>query len=159
MFDRILVALDGSPLHVPVLEKAAQLAGICQAELHVISVNDPVFRHPLVMMAPAGEYFDGIAQETHEVLERAETLLSSWGLSATMHPAHGQAAEEIACLANSLKADLIVIGHRYLSWLDHLFEHSVGWDLLGKAPCSVMVVLRRGSPPPGPSALASLPTT
>jgi nucleotide-binding universal stress UspA family protein len=156
MFDRILVAIDGTPQHREVLEKTVQLAGLCQADVHVISVNDPIFRHPLAMVAPAGEYFDEIAHETHEVLAEAQGLLSGHGLRCTIHPAHGRAAEEIASLANSLKVDLIVIGHRYLSWLDHLFEHSVGWDLLGKAPCSVLVVLRRGTNQLAPPALASL---
>jgi len=145
MINTLLVAIDATPQHAQVLREAAELATQCHARLHVIAVNDPVSRNGLVMFEPVGDYLDDIAREAHEVLAEAPAVLAQYGLECVTHSAHGKAAEEIALLAQRLEVDLILIGHRHLSWLDRLFTHSIGGDLLSKAPCNVMVILHEGA--------------
>jgi nucleotide-binding universal stress UspA family protein len=142
MFDKILVAIDASPQRDYVLEQAAQLALRCKAELHVISVTDPVSRSGLALVEPVGEYFDDIERDARDVLAHARKVLFERGLACTVHGARGVASEEIARKAQELGVGLVMIGHRYLGWLDRLVSHSVGWDLVAQAPCSVLVVLQ-----------------
>lgn len=137
----LLAAIDQSPQHRQVLDKAAEIAAYTGAELHVVSVNDLGRHHEVGFAAPTAEMIAAIDGEVRAGLAEASAYLAHRGVACRTHAPYGATAEQISLLAKRLRADGIIIGHRHLSWLGRLVEGSVGSDLLARAPCNVLIVV------------------
>ena len=140
MIRTILAAVDCSQQQRTVLDYTAWLAVQLDARTHVVSVARPDSGWTAALSGQFGAVSQAVEIETRTALEQACASLSEKGVPCTTHAAVGSVAQEIARLAEELSADLIVIGHRELSWLDKLVDSSVGQDLLTRAPCNVLVV-------------------
>ncbi|WP_235994101.1 universal stress protein [Paraburkholderia solitsugae] len=109
-FNRILLCYDATPEGRLALRFGAALAQQLQAETHLLSIFDYTYW---------SSGFDVLSSMKFEVDEQAaqETLregidwLRAWGVTATGHYSVGNAIDQISRLADSLKVDLIVIGH------------------------------------------------
>jgi hypothetical protein len=55
----------------------------------------------------------------------------------------GVPCEEIAAVAKELKTDLIVISTHHYHWFDHLMNGSDAERIVRRAPCPILVFLRR----------------
>jgi len=143
MLDIILVAVDASSHQQTVLDQAAELAILSGAQIHVVSVADAVGRGITAIHATSSGLFKNVEREVGEVLREACRRLSDQGVSCQTHAVNGLVSEQIVNLARDVKANLIIVGHRHLTWIQRLFENSVGHDLLTNAPCNVLVVLGR----------------
>jgi nucleotide-binding universal stress UspA family protein len=142
MFKTILAAIDASEQRHAVIAQAADIASRFGSVLHVVSVCD-LGQHPQLLVAdPIPETFTVLQTDVRELLREATRQLEEAGLSCWTHAPDGSAAEQILQLAGRIHSDLIVIGHRQLSWLRRLVEKSVGRDLVAEAPCSIMIVLQ-----------------
>jgi nucleotide-binding universal stress UspA family protein len=75
-----------------------------------------------------------------EELSHAAAFLSEQGVQAEYTLAIGDPATEILELAESRKADLIVIGTREASLLERLLDPSVSGAVNRRAHCDVLVV-------------------
>jgi nucleotide-binding universal stress UspA family protein len=110
--ERILIATDGSPASVEAVHFGLELAadeGAAVVFVHVV---------PALDVLPTGAYVVGAAVR-HEplpadyaTLEEAELLAAEHGVEATGKLLRGNAADEIVAYADSLGADMIVIGSR-----------------------------------------------
>lgn len=146
MIKTILVAIDASSQRHAVLDQAAVIASRFGADLHVISVRDLTQHWELSVADPVvPEIFTALETEFDRILEDATHQLEQAELTCRTHAPDGAAAEQIALLAKRIEADLIVIGHRQLSWLRRLVENSVGLDLIAEAPCNMMIVVEHHS--------------
>ncbi|WP_040567145.1 universal stress protein [Magnetospirillum molischianum] len=139
----VLIAVDSSPQQQAVIAAAAEFATECSSDLHVVSVNDPARHWELGIADPTTAPFDVLDHDVIATLEAAVRQLAERGLPCHTHARTGLPAEEIARLAVEISADLIVIGHRHLSWVGRLIDRSVGRDLLDRAPCNVLIVSER----------------
>lgn len=144
MFGIILAAIDASGQRQAVLDQSIQIAVRFGAVLHVVSVNDPGQHAELRAPDPIPEVFARIEKEIVVLLATAQAEAEGAGVVCHTHAPGGGAAEQIIGLARKLDCDLIVIGHRQLSWFGRLMENSVGRDVIAEAPCSVMIVAGRG---------------
>lgn len=138
----ILAAVDDSPEHVEVLETTARMAAQFHAVVHVVSVAGMEGAWRAMLGEGFGEVNLHLEDTARQTLKRACVELAALGVECITHAALGPVSQEIAALARELGADLIVIGHRNMSWLDKLVEGSVGHSLLSYAPCSVLVVIK-----------------
>jgi nucleotide-binding universal stress UspA family protein len=143
MHDIILVAIDSSSNQHAVLNQAAELAILSGAKIHVVSVADITGRGLMATHATSSGLFNTVEREVEEVLREACRMLSDRGVFCQTHALNGLATEQIVNLASELKAHLIIVGHRHLTWIQRLFENSVGRDLLATSPCNVLVVMGR----------------
>lgn len=136
-FERILLCYDGTPEGRRALRCGAMLARQLQTETHLLSILD---------VTGWSNGFDVLSSMKFEVDEQAarETLqdgidqLRAWDVTVTGHSIVGNAVDHIAGLANSLRVDLIVIGHhphgffaRWLSGENHA-------SLLDRVSCDVL---------------------
>jgi nucleotide-binding universal stress UspA family protein len=156
MFQKILVAMDQSPLSQSVFEKAVDLAKTNQASLmllHVLSSNNEFFPMP---MYPG---IDGIYPLAHDAIIRtsqaeyslaedigleflqshARTAIAQ-GISTEVTQTIGDAGATICAIANTWTADLIVMGRRGRTGLAEFVLGSVSNYVLHHAPCSALVV-------------------
>ncbi len=139
MFRKILVGLDGSEAARHALERALDLAALCQAEVHLLSVEE----HLPAYAATVGEameeerfehnYFRRIQ---HEARQRG----AERGIRVTSEILPGHAAQVLARRAAEDDFDLVVLGHTGHSRLHNLFIGSTADRVVERAHCPVLVV-------------------
>ena len=134
MTQTIITGVDGSqPAHEAALT-AARITRAFGGTLHVVSVFDP---HPDRGAREAG--FDpALAAERVSAAEAQKLVEAFPGLSAVSVAEAGKPAETLVRVAESLDADLIVVGNRRLKGLGRLIG-SIASEVAAKAPCDVYV--------------------
>ena len=145
---RIVVPIDFSEHSQRALDEAVGLALKFDAELHLLHC------YQLFSIGAAGAPYNVIPPEDFEraIREGAQQTLSEWRQKASAkkvrvheHLVAGVPSEGIAELANTLGADLIVMGTRGLSGLKHVLLGSVAERTIRIAPCPVLTV-KHGAP-------------
>jgi nucleotide-binding universal stress UspA family protein len=81
-------------------------------------------------------------------LEKARQKVAAAGVLVETHLEDGSPAEVITALAESVPADLIVMGMHGWSGIPHLVLGSVAERVIRTAPCPVMTVRERGGDQP-----------
>ncbi len=141
MFKIILVAIDASDQRHTILAQAAEIAIRFEAELNVVSVCDLTQHSEMLAVDPIPEIFTTLEEGVGDLLAEARHQLQEAGVTCRTYALDGEIAGQIVSLAERICADLIVIGHRYLSWLRRLMESSVGRNLMAETPCNMMIVV------------------
>lgn len=137
MFERIMVAVDGSDHSVRAVAAARELARKFTGEVRVVHVHEREF--------PAVRGAVGTAEspaEAGRLIERYVKELEAEGVTATGDARTarlGGAAKEILHAAAEFDAGLIVTGTRGLSDFEGLLLGSVAHKIIHHAPCPVMV--------------------
>ncbi len=133
---RILVAVDLSVASRPTVAAARRLARLCNAELRVLLVVEPV-RAPLTIP---------FAIDEADVARRAEASFDRLQRSAAGMPSgewvvrRGVAEDMIAEEARTWGADVVVVGSHGKGWVDRVLLGSTTERLLALLPTSVLVV-------------------
>ncbi len=143
MYDRILVAVDGSEPSLQALAQAVDLALQLGSEITVVSVVSD-------MKLPFSAEFGLWARESHEGLMRKvlENLNSAILRIREDHPElkvearieEGRPAKKITELAENEGFDLIVIGRRGSGLVDRLIMGSVSNEVVRTSTKPVLVV-------------------
>ena len=135
--EKILVAVDGSPFADMAVEQAISLGGICNSEIFVISVVD-LFPE---RMAVAPALVEKMSAEVREHLDKAKEKVDAANISCeTIVHMGGKPHEFIVDEAKKRDIDLIVLGTHGRSGLKRVLLGSVAQNVLGHAPCPVLVV-------------------
>ena len=138
MFNKILLAYDGSDGAKLALEKVAELAKVTILELHLLAVG----RIP--------EYAETVS-ETEEAREQARSYyskimddatdnLKQRGLSAKIHIDFGKPADTILRIAEDLSVDLLVLGTHPHSAVRRRVLGATVDKVIDHAHCSVLVI-------------------
>lgn len=108
MYDRILVATDGSTSAERAIDQALDLAKTFGAELYGISVID-TRRYGDSMLSDSEQVLGDLEEHADELLE---DVRSRADLDVTTELREGRPHVEIAEYATEIDADLIVLGNR-----------------------------------------------
>jgi nucleotide-binding universal stress UspA family protein len=140
MYQRILLAYDGSPDGREALAQARSLASMCGATVHLLAIIDPSEN----MLIVEGMSFipDNQRFAAQAMLDAGVRRLESGGCSATNDVRYGNPAEQIVLSAREMKADLIIVGHRDQGALARWLNGSVGASILHHPPCSMLVAVK-----------------
>ncbi len=136
MFDRIVLAVDGSEPSRRAQESAATLAGLAGSEILVLHVRelDPMGRAgPISLERPS---------EAADLVTRVVAELKTRGINArgqAFAALGGHVASHIIDTAKSENADLIVLGTRGHSEFAALLIGSVAHKVIQHAHCPVLV--------------------
>ena len=136
MFDRIVLAIDGSEPSRRAQETAAALAGLAGSEVIVLHVRE------LDPMGRAGPISLERSSEAADLVTRAVAELQAGGLNArglAFAALGGHIAPHIIDTAKSEHADLIVLGTRGHSDFAALLVGSVAHKVIQHAHCPVLV--------------------
>ncbi|WP_122316313.1 universal stress protein [Pseudomonas cichorii] len=148
MFKTILVALDGSPQSRKVLDLASAFAYSntkCNTHLHLVCVLDPAYALDDSQSLFANQEYPAAAHEqqhAESLIENALLQLQNRGIGCSAKTLTGDPAKAICAEAERIESQLIVIGHRHLSFLGRLLDPSVGGKILDSSPCPVLVEVR-----------------
>lgn len=112
MYQRILVAYDGSDASRLAIDECAQLTPIAGREVHVACV----IHDPSAFVLP-GEFvpeplLDSEREDVQKDLENAAAGLRARGFAVTTHLLDGEPVDVLAKLIDALGVDLLVVGHR-----------------------------------------------
>ncbi len=153
---RILVAIDFTPITTHLIEEAVNIAAGMEARVYLIYV---------VPRERGGQWMDrfnelavfGVSEETMmeqqrtKLAERAQEIIyqlakdySKNGVVIEGRTARGHVVEEVIKEAKILEADMLICAAHRHEGLGHMIMGSVAAKLAEKAPCSVLVVRKRG---------------
>ena len=136
MYDRIVVAVDGSDCADRAVSVAGDLAEAFGGEVVVVHLAETIAAWTVALEAETPE-------EAGDVADRAVRSLKDRGISARgeVHSiVRGAVAHRIVELADAVGADLIVMGSRGLSDISGLLLGSVTHRVLHQAEVPVLVV-------------------
>lgn len=142
MYQRILLAYDGSVEGRTALREGALLALHCRAQVFLLSVvgDSGGFRVAEGLhagtLAQAEDAFVG-------VLEEGVARLRQLGFEPVAKLVRGEPAEEIGTFAREVGADLVVVGHQRQSTLGRWWSGHSGAYLMDHTHCSLMVARNR----------------
>ena len=138
MYQRILLAYDGSIEGRTALREGALIARRYGAQVFVLSV----IREAAGTQLGEGVGGGGIAQQRVEyerVLEEGMARLTALGFQAVGKLVIGEPAREIAAYAEQVKAELVVVGHRRQSAVGRWWSGPSGAYLSDHIRCSLLV--------------------
>jgi nucleotide-binding universal stress UspA family protein len=134
-WDRILVALDGTPGAEEVLGDVARLARALQAQVHLVRVNLSL----MMVNSYRGVTFDSAKADTLGYLNGVADQLRDQGITATAENFEGRPGVEIPLAAKSIDAGLICMTtHGRPEEVPGLGK-SVACEVIRSAPCPVYV--------------------
>lgn len=143
MFKKILVTTDGSELALKGVEQAAQLAKQLEAELFVISVEEPYSYANVTAYRPESQeqYNDRVKAETEERKASAKAIAEKNGMEAKFLLVKWEVpATAIVNACRQQGCDLIVIASHGRSGLSAVLLGSVTAKVIADAPVPVLVV-------------------
>ncbi len=114
---KLLVPLDGDPDHEQGLTVAAELAGVCKASVHLLTVVPSLnlvsgsWTQSVRLQPSTADRMLGMeAVEAEEYLYRHQLNLEKISLTATSEVRRGQPAEEIVRATETTEASLVILG-------------------------------------------------
>lgn len=146
MFSTILVALDGSDHSLKAAQRAAELARLSGAALHLLTVTKPLklddsVRSYFESEDLIGEFTYVLDPMTDEIIQKARDIAEKQGLgSVRTATREGKPARSIVDYAKGNKVDLIVLGSRGLGEVEAMLLGSVSHKVSMLAGCAVMIV-------------------
>ena len=140
----IAVAIDGSPAGHSALALAARQAKLSGASVVILCSIDAAYSlgHRGAMSSEDETEYPAAADEEQalrKIVADACTFLQAESLSTTCEFLVGHPAQQIVETAHRLRAEMIVMGHRHLSWFGRMLHPSICWDVLEYADCPVLV--------------------
>lgn len=142
----ILVPVDFSDASGDLLRVAAETAGARGAALHLLHVIEPVATaagletDPAMAQLQVAQDLDAEKRIESERLRKTAAEISARGIPCTSEVRFGLPADEILAVAESIAADLVVMGSHGHGALYHLFTGSVVTGVLRRVNCPVLVV-------------------
>jgi nucleotide-binding universal stress UspA family protein len=136
MYDRILIAVDGSEEARHAARRGLGVARAADATVHVVAV---VERKALRLTETSTERAR-VRERAGETLAAIETLADELDYPVTTHLAEGSPADRIAAVADEQGADLIVVGRQGLTGLGRRLLGGVTERLVHRSDVPVLVV-------------------
>jgi len=140
VYQHILAAVDLGEHSAKVLQQAAAMAQLCEAELTVLYVVNYTFSTDMDYVIPPEDELESKLIETAK--KKLQDLLEREALTSGVRTIviSGRPKVEIARIAEMEKADLIVLGAHGRHGLAGLLG-STSHRVLSQATCNVMVVV------------------
>lgn len=138
MFNKILLAADGSPYSLRAAEKAIELASLVkEVTIDVVYVIDGNTSKTDVLRNRDAAV---LAQHRREKLQPIEELLQNTNITYEINFLRGEPGPTIVDHANSQAYDLVVIGSRGLNKLQEMVLGSVSHKVVKRIDCPVLIV-------------------
>ncbi len=138
IFNKILVAVDGSPASLRAVNCARELAKLTNATVILVHAYPRV---PHYLGEPnLSETIARHLEKANNLIEPLIESLSSDGIDAIPDVLEGPPSDAILRVADARDVDLIIMGARGLGTLNSLLLGSVSQKVMSHATCPVMVV-------------------
>ena len=141
MYQRILLAYDGSLEGRRALREGALLAKRCGAQVYLLSIipDTPGMRVAEATFAGA---VSRQADHHHAIFEEGVARLRRIGMEPVARQVQDEPARAITSFASEVNADLVVVGHRRRSLAERWWSGPDGAYLADHVGCSLLVARR-----------------
>lgn len=139
MFQKILLAYDGSEGANRALEAAIELAKVHEGKIWVLAVEEKLPH----ISATVGEFQEAkelADQRFRQLLEEVRTRAETAGIELKALLRAGHSARTIVEVAKEGEFDVILVGHSGLSGVWATFLGTTAEKVSRHAPCSVLIV-------------------
>jgi len=140
MFNKILVALDGSEISLRAYEHALDLAKKNNAELHALYVVEKGIAASAPVDTNRVLISHKLEDEGRELLKLQYEKAKDAGVELISHLEEGHAGDIIIDIAKNLECDLIVLGSLGKTKLDRLLLGSVSSYVVKSAKTNILVI-------------------
>lgn len=145
MYNKILVAVDGSDTSAEALDEALRIASLTHGSLHVVCVVDQAPFLPYAGYYDPETLIDAARQDSAKVLEKAQNTIAQKGLKSEIELAETESISDDvpSCLkrcAERCGADLVVMGTHGRRGLRRVVLGSVAERFLRISPVPVLMV-------------------
>jgi nucleotide-binding universal stress UspA family protein len=143
MYQRILLAYDGSESGQKALLEGHDIAQWSNAQIYLVAVMP----NPAAFIAVDGGVYDAGRDELERkrfngILDDGLDRLRQTGHNVQGELLIGDQVHEITTYAKKIGADLIVVGHKHLEgWAARWWRGSTSGSLIENAHCNVLVVI------------------
>lgn len=138
MYDRILLAYDGSREGRTALREGALMAKRFGSQVFLLSV---VAETPGVRIGEAA--YPNVASQTegayNQLFDEAIERLRGFGLRPQGRVVSGEPAQVIAAYAKEVNAELVVVGHRKQGVIQRWWSGATGAYLVDHLSCSLLI--------------------
>ena len=138
VFEKILIAVDGSVKNRPAVEKGLELARKLGSVAYAVYVVDETTFRSVEAGASSGDLYINLKEEGEKALDYVREAAD--GTSVETRIFYGIPASIITNFAADKNIDLIVVGSRGRSELEKLVLGSVAEDVIRMAKCTVLLV-------------------
>ena len=142
-FQSIVVGTDGSETAKKAVEQAAELAKQGGGELHIVmsaaTVPESRLRSERAGVPDDVAHSVGPTEDTEADLKEVASKYEG-DLKVHTHAKTGDPADAIISVAESNRADLIVVGNKGMTGAKRFFLGAVPNKISHHAPCSVLIV-------------------
>lgn len=138
LFERILIATDGSEKNRPAVRKGLEIARLCGSTLYAIYVIDETLMTSAQMDVLTDDVYVKLKAEGEEAIEQVKRLADGTAVEGLL--LSGTPAHVITDFAVKNKVDLIVVGSQGKSGLERIILGSIAENIIRMADCMVLVV-------------------
>lgn len=138
LFERILIATDGSEKNKNAREEAIKITRACGSALYAVYVIDTSIYESVPVDASFEKVYQQLEKEGEEAVRRVKDLAQD--LDVETFVIGGRPAREITRFAVEKKVDLLVIGTQGKSGIERLLLGSVADKVIRTADCPVLVI-------------------
>jgi nucleotide-binding universal stress UspA family protein len=139
----IVVGTDGSPSATTAVRRAAELARVDGARLHIVTAYDPSIsgarRKVMNAMPEELAWKASPGQEAEDVAAQAAGIVAGDGVDVEPHAEPGDPATVLVDLAEKVHADLLVVGNKGMHGAGRILN-SVPNKVSHRASCDVLIV-------------------
>lgn len=140
MYNRILVAIDGSKMSKKALRSALQIAKERFSKVGVIHVEKNVMISENMTTDSIDEIYSKINHEVDALFDEAKVLAEDEDLVIATHYVMGDPAVQIVKTAEEGNYQLIVMGSRGLGAIKGIVMGSVSYKVLQLSHCPVLII-------------------
>ncbi len=139
MFDKILLAVDGSENALRAAKTAGDLAReMNSTEMRIVVAFDSI---PAYMGEPNVEIaIQARMKEAQAILEKAQQAVGKLNVETHTELIEGSPAEAIIEVAKTRNSNIIVMGSRGLSSIAEMVLGSTSHKVVSHAPCPVLII-------------------
>jgi nucleotide-binding universal stress UspA family protein len=140
LYNRILVAIDGSKMSNKALKSALQIAKERFSKVGVIHVEKNVMISENMTTDSIDEIYSKINHEVDALFDEAKVLAEDEDLEIDTHYVMGDPAVQIVKTAEEGNYQLIVMGSRGLGAIKGIVMGSVSYKVLQLSHCPVLII-------------------
>ena len=142
MYKVIVVGTDGSERAAVAVKEAFALAKMSGATLHAVHVVRPVSMMGAEQLDPAAVAgaFASMHDQGDDICARLRAEAQRHGVSAETHNLDGDPADVLIRVAQTVHADLVVVGNRGMAGIKRFVLGSVPNKVSHHCPCSLLIV-------------------
>ena len=140
MYNRMLVAIDGSKMSNKALKSALQIAKERYSKVGVIHVEKNVMISENMTTDSIDEIYSKINHEVDALFDEAKALAEDEDLEIDTHYVMGDPAVQIVKTAEQGNYQLIVMGSRGLGAIKGIVMGSVSYKVLQLSHCPVLII-------------------